>query len=106
MSVMLATAPCSKCGGNRESNYAYCLSCRAAYMRDWRSSHPMTDEQRRRDSTRSYANVYKRRGQLVPKPCSCGLIEVEMHHPDYDRPLDVVWKCRPCHLKHHKESRT
>lgn len=25
-----------------------------------------------------------------------------MHHPDYSKPLEVVWMCRPCHLAEHK----
>ena len=80
-----------------------CLGCHAAYMRWWRSSHPMTAEQRIKDNARSYANTYKRRGKLVPRPCDiCGEADnVEMHHPDYSEPLRVVWLCRPHHLRLH-----
>ena len=59
-------------------------------------------EQRMKDAARSYAGVYKRRGHLVPAPCACGAETVEMHHPDYGRPLDVQWTCRPCHLELHQ----
>jgi hypothetical protein len=40
------------------------------------------------------------RGGLIEKePCEvCGSIEAEAHHPDYSKPLEVVWLCR----KHHK----
>ena len=39
-------------------------------------------------------------GKLVKTPCHiCGDVQVEGHHPDYSRPLDVVWLCR----KHHNE---
>lgn len=87
---------CSKCSAehNRDPQ-RYCYSCKAAYDREWRKTHPMTPEQRWKDAARSYASVYKRRGLLVPKPCErCGSTEVEMHHSDYRFPLRVRWLCR------------
>jgi hypothetical protein len=50
----------------------------------------------------SYAGVYKRRGKLIQQPCECcGDPKSEMHHQDHERPLDVTWLCRPCHLAWH-----
>lgn len=40
-----------------------------------------------------------RSGKLVKSPCWCGSKRVEGHHPDYSKPLKVVWLCH----KHHKE---
>lgn len=71
-------------------------------MREWRKTHPPSEEQRRRDVARSYAQVYKRRGLLIPEPCWCGEEDVVMHHDDYARPIDVVWLCRPHHQEHHR----
>jgi len=43
-----------------------------------------------------------RDGRLVRQPCEkCGAIEVEAHHDDYGKPLDVRWLCRLHHLEHH-----
>lgn len=42
-----------------------------------------------------------RDGKLAKNPCFvCGNEKTEAHHPDYDRPLDVVWLCN----KHHRET--
>ena len=72
-------------------------------MREWRKTHPLTGEQRRKDNARSYAGVYLRRGKITKKTCQeCGSTDSEMHHPDYDRPLLVWWLCRPCHLALHR----
>ena len=71
----------------------------AAYMRNWRQSHPMSEEQRKKDNARSYAKVYLKRGLLTKEGCAVCAADAQMHHPDYDRPLDVVWLCK----KHHKD---
>ena len=40
-------------------------------------------------------------GTLVPQPCwVCGK-KAGAHHPDYDRPLDVVWLCQAHHKQAH-----
>lgn len=92
---------CSRCGNNRGRKERYCLKCHAAYMRKWRKTHPLTEEQRLKDNARSYANVYLKRGKLVKKPCRvCNSPKVQMHHEDYTKPLEVDWLCSP----HHKEA--
>jgi len=63
----------------------------------------------------SEANPVKRRAQsavsnalrdglLTKQPCHCcGSEAVEGHHPDYSRPLDVVWLCTAHHSELHTE---
>jgi len=47
-----------------------------------------------------------RHGILVRQPCErCGAMKTEAHHEDYDKQLDVMWLCTPCHKKRHKELR-
>lgn len=50
-----------------------------------------------------------RDGRLVPWPV-CALPECnrkpQAHHPDYDRPLDVVWLCPTHHKQAHALSKT
>jgi hypothetical protein len=45
-----------------------------------------------------------RTGALVkPDAClKCGTGQTEAHHPDYSKPLEVVWLCRPCHGIEHR----
>lgn len=74
----------------------------AAYMREWRKTHPLNAEQKRKDNARSYAKEYLKRGRLMREPCFvCDAVEAEMHHPDYDEPLKIVWLCRKHHLHLH-----
>ena len=92
-----------RCGQPSRTSGSYCLTCHAAYQRNWRKTHPLSPEAKKRDIARSYAGTYKRRGRLVPQPCiSCSATQSQMHHPDYSQPLAVQWLCRPCHLQLHK----
>jgi hypothetical protein len=70
-------------------------------MRGWRVDHPLNQAQRRKANARSYAGTYLRRGKLQRSVCEgCGAV-AEMHHDDYDKPLEVRWLCRSCHLDEH-----
>ena len=42
------------------------------------------------------------KGKLTPLPCFCCGAKAEAHHPDYSRPLDVVWLCSAHHKQAHK----
>ena len=95
---------CSSCGGkNDRSPQRYCHDCHAQYQRIHRPEHSkMPPEAQKRANCRSYANTYRRRGLLTAQPCEgCGEKKVQMHHEDYDKPLQVRWLCRACHLYEH-----
>jgi hypothetical protein len=96
---------CSSCGGPRDRHpQRYCRACHAKYMREHRPIHSaLPDEARRKANCRAYANVYQRRGKLVKRPCEeCGSQDSQKHHDDYEKPLQVTWLCRPCHLAEHR----
>lgn len=43
-------------------------------------------------------------GALLRSPCiRCGEKKSVAHHEDYDKPLEVMWLCQPCHKQRHKE---
>jgi len=44
-------------------------------------------------------------GVLTKQPCSvCGSPKSEAHHPDYRRPLDVIWLCCSHHRQWHRDN--
>jgi hypothetical protein len=97
---------CTNCDRSHAPGQRYCLVCKAEYMREWRKSHPISPEQRKRRQARSTASIATRRGKLKAPPlCElCGAVPPqERHHEDYDRPLDVRWFCRKCHVRLTKE---
>lgn len=45
-------------------------------------------------------------GKLIKQPCEvCGVLEVDAHHDDYTKPMEVRWLCRVHHAEHHKNER-
>lgn len=69
---------------------------------DWRRRHP----------GRYQAHLAVQRalktGELVKCPCEhCGKFDgrLDAHHPDYSKPLAVIWLCRRCHILLHKRGK-
>lgn len=93
-----------RCGGANpvRPGQRDCLECHAAWWREhrpkWADESP---ERKRRNIARSTARVYRRRGTLKPVPCACGcgtpLEQLQMHHEDYSKPLDVIFCCETEH---------
>jgi len=66
--------------------------------RAWRA-----EDKRRQVAHNAVARAI-RNGSLVRVPCvKCGEQKSLAHHEDYDKPLDVMWLCQPCHKQRHKE---
>ena len=53
-----------------------------------------------RNKARIAVNNAVRDGRLMRQPCFICGEKAEAHHPDYSRPLDVVWLCD----SHHKQT--
>lgn len=71
------------------------IALRARVSKEWDRKHP----DRARAQTQAARAV--RAGKLTkPTLCEgCGLPKnrLEKHHPDYSKPLLIVWLCKPCH---------
>ena len=90
-----------------------CKTCVAQYMRQYRQKHP---DKFRRSATqwqakhpKQYdaqirAKIAKRAGKLT-SPGACQICNapsaLDMHHCDYNKPLEVHWLCRRCHGRVH-----
>jgi hypothetical protein len=84
---------------------------RAYYERNKEKYRKWAREVRARNPMRTKAHkavaVAIKNGSLVRLPCArCGSPRADAHHPDYAKPLDVIWVCRICHerLYHHGET--
>lgn len=83
----------------REANRDRVRAYNRDYMRRLRSSRP--------EVAAAHKEVGRalRDGRLQPSPCvECG-DPAEAHHPDYSKPLDVVWLCRRHHQRVHAAQR-
>lgn len=81
----------------------------------WRKNNPhkFLEIQNRypekRSARRSISYAIARGLMTKPSTCTRCSLEgyIEGHHPDYQKPLEVIWLCRECHNKEHgKHKRT
>ena len=55
---------------------------------------------------KAHQAIYRaiKKGILTRKPCrDCGEKKVHGHHPNYKKPLEVIWLCKDCHGAEHKK---
>ena len=95
---------CSRCPDRARPGQRLCGRCHAAYMREWRKTHPLTGEALRRARVRAYTKVYVRRGKIPRQPCEVCGEQAEVHHTNYDTPFSIRWLCREHHLELHRQS--
>ena len=80
----------------------WCEECDALY--EWRKIRYHTeDEFNLKAKVRALTRAYINAGKLARKPCEvCGdCKDVEAHHDDYDKPMDIRWLCNFHHHEHH-----
>lgn len=62
----------------------------------------LSEHQRKKERAHSLVTEALKDGRLVRQPCQeCGRVDSIAHHPDYDKPLEVQWVCRPHHAQAH-----
>lgn len=61
-------------------------------------------EDKRRQKAHNMVSKAIKTGKIMREQCCrCGNEKTVAHHEDYDKPLDVMWLCQPCHKQRHKE---
>jgi len=79
-----------------------CPRYRSAQLVQQAVAYAVDRDYRERKVARSSARHALLRGEIQPSACRCGNPNAQMHHPDYSKPLEVVWLCTGCHrLEHH-----
>lgn len=86
----------------------------ADYRKQWLKAHPGAEtrykaawyaKHRERRIAKDRVKYAVKTGKLKREPCvKCGE-KAEAHHPDYSKPLDIVWLCPTHHREHHKQLR-
>lgn len=90
---------CSACEYAKKRGKPHRMQANRRAVRAWNDAHP--------EALRAQRLLWRaiRRGEVV-RPATCsfpGCVgKPDAHHPDYSRPLDVLWFCRGHHRVWHE----
>lgn len=95
----------------KRSNLPHRIKARQDYQKNnpdkfraYKRKYALKNPQKRNAVT--LVNNAKRDGKIEQKPCLiCGDTNVQAHHEDYSKPLDVIWLCPKHHSELHKKRR-
>jgi hypothetical protein len=65
------------------------VELRRKVSKAWAQAHP--------ERRRAQQKVSRMERKAACEGCSREGVKLEKHHPDYSKPLLVVWLCKPCH---------
>ena len=80
------------------SCYIRVMPTHAEYMRSRYADDPETRRKHKIRVRSSNQSVIAVRPKACPR---CSGPKPQAHHPNYDKPDDIAWLCRPCHLREH-----
>jgi len=102
----------------RRTRDCFCVECRKNHQRIYQRAY--IKEYERKDDRKQYFKEYDKqrdvlkkyarqntnkllsKGIIIKQKClKCGDSNVEAHHPDYNKPLEVIWLCRIHHAEIH-----
>lgn len=98
--------------------YYYCLDCNNVRKRKYYNEHSQSiykiickSNKKYPEKSRARSAIHRaiNRNQIIkPEICQkCGVIKsLQGHHPNYLKPLEVVWLCKKCHKKEHINKQT
>lgn len=82
------------------------------YIRMWRKKNGYKNEINsklkfpKKNKARILAQKALKAGKIKKHDCAkCGSKKSQMHHPNYNKPLKVIWLCALCHTKMHSKSK-
>lgn len=79
---------------------------RLKYLSEYAKSHPQKERDKKELIAQRKLQYAVDTGKIIRLPCSiCGKTKSEAHHPDYSKPLEVIWFCRSHHKLHHARTK-
>lgn len=94
---------------DKTSGYAHiCKECKKEYYKEWYKINGRKRNKKSQDASNYLYREIQKNNIKKPNKCKiCGKSDCRIsgHHPNYGRPLKVIWVCPSCHKKIHKQRR-